>query len=533
MGMRRQGYRLYAASLALLLLAACSSQDSAWGDGDEAADRRPLAVASLQAPLSSPQTRVTTSPLPADGEVGFFVLADGSYAAVNNKKGIYKADQGLWLPTDSIWLSRSAAKLALYYPYDAAQTADGKLNLSAMVRPADGSKDLSSARFEADSHTKDISLTLTQLYSRLSLTFVKMADVEYTGTSALTALKLEGAGVYATAAYSLSDAKYTYTTEGYTTPITGVTIKGTNAAAADATKVDLLLPPYQTLTQDLTLTATVDTKEMKIVIPKVKLNNTLTAGKQYNITVKLKPTALVLGSVNTTEWDSQTAFNEEAEMENPPLPAHAIEIEGLNFYVADGNVKATKQANNTYKYSFAEEQGSYSGKSDVADDPVSGDYFCWNTLDPALGTYNSTGVWNPDSDPCHKIGDGKWYTPTSEQLKMLVDLYPRNAVKGTYLMNDNITTVNGWYFGSATVPAPADKDKYVFLPFAGVRGYDSSANMFSVGSSGIYRSSTPSTSEVQKKAFSEVLDMGNSPAISARPGLEHYLGLSIRCVRDK
>ena len=71
------------------------------------------------------------------------------------------------------------------------------------------------------------------------------------------------------------------------------------------------------MTGNITLTATVDTKEMKITIPKAKLGNTLAAGKQYNITVKLKPTALVLGSIQTTDWDSQTPFNGDAEMEDP------------------------------------------------------------------------------------------------------------------------------------------------------------------------------------------------------------------------
>ncbi|MEB3373949.1 fimbrillin family protein [Bacteroides sp. CR5/BHMF/2] len=120
---------------------------------------------------------------------------------MNNRKGVYKADENLWLPTDSIWLSGIAAKLALYYPYDAAQTTAGKLNLTSAVR-TDDTKDLWSTRFEADSHTKDISLTLTQLYSRLSITFVKLTDAEYTGTSALTGLKLAGAGIYSAATYT-------------------------------------------------------------------------------------------------------------------------------------------------------------------------------------------------------------------------------------------------------------------------------------------------------------------------------------------
>lgn len=533
MGMRRQGYRLYATSLALLLLAACSSQDSAWGDGDETADRRPLAVASLQAPVSSPQTRVTTSPLPADGEVGFFVLAGGSYAAVTNKKGVYKADEGLWLPTDSIWLSRDAAKLALYYPYDASQTTAGKLNLPAMVRPADGSKDLSSARFQADSHTKDISLTLTQLYTRLSVTFVKIADAEYTGTSSLTALKLEGAGVYPTATYTFADGAYTYgNTTGYTATLNpAVTITGVNAAAADATKVDLLLPPYQTLTQDLTFTVTVDTKEMKIVIPKAKLNNTLTAGKQYNITVKLKPTALVLdeNSIKITEWDSRTAFNEEAKMENGPI--EYVDI-GLDFVIAPGNLIATADGNGGYTYAFAEDQGYYSGSS------ASGDYFRWNTLDPtATVTSNTTYVWDDSNDPCRQVKGGEWHTPTEENLNALNHGTPGGQqdvllqVRGTYRTKSG-KEVRGYYFGTATALSEANQDECVFLPMAGWYDESNAWQDWTVDAWGMYWSATPYGSDWAYRLVISY-DYGTDVGTSLWYNAYYNCGIPLRCVRDK
>ena len=306
--------------LFMALFTGCSQADEYQGITDDGAEKRLLGVTLLATPATTPQTRAATvTALPTDSEVGFFLQAAApDYAAVNNTKGVYKADESLWLPTDSIWLTRATAKLGVYYPYNAAQTTAGKLNLKAAVRTYD-TKDLWSTRFEANNKTKDIRLTLTQLYSRLSVTFVKMADTEYTGTAALTQLKLEGAGIYDGATFAVIDSTYAYGgTTGYTATLNpAVTIKGTNAAADDATKVDLLLPPYGTLTGNITLTATVDTKEMKITIPKAKLGNTLAAGKQYNITVKLKPTALVLGSIQTTDWDSQTPFNGDAEMEDP------------------------------------------------------------------------------------------------------------------------------------------------------------------------------------------------------------------------
>ena len=511
--MNNRYFRKIALVLPLLaaLFCACSQADDCPA-GESGRVRRPLGVASLSAPTAALPTRAATiTPLPTDGEVGFFMQANAPlYSEINNRKGVYKADENLWLPTDSIWLTGVAAKLALYYPYDAAQTTAGKLNLVSAVR-TDDTKDLWSTRFEADSHTKDISLTLTQLYSRLSITFVKLADAEYTGTSALTGLKLAGAGIYSAATYTLADGKYTYGTAGYTATLAGVTIKGTNAAADDATRVDLLLPPYPALTEDITLTATVDTKEMKIIIPKAKLSNTLAAGKQYNITVKLKPTALVLGSIKTTDWDSQTAWNEGVEFVPPP-PAHSIDI-GLDFYIADGNLTATKESDGSLSYAFADEQGYYSGKAD------GGDYFCWNTDDPFANNLTQSS-WDDARDPCRKVGDGKWRTPTDAELQKMIDA---GNVWGAniYTMKDG-TTKNGRYFGTTTVPAKADQEKYVFLPAAGYR----------IGSSvdrgdtfGYYWSVTLYTSNAYCLRF-------YSSECNVNSDLRYY-GFSLRCVHDK
>ena len=513
--MSNRYFRKIALVLPLLaaLFCACSQADDCPA-GESGRVRRPLGVASLSAPADALPTRAATiTPLPTDGEVGFFMQANAPlYSEINNRKGVYKADENLWLPTDSIWLTGVAAKLALYYPYDAAQTTAGKLNLASAVR-TDDTKDLWSTRFEADSHTKDISLTLTQLYSRLSITFVKLADAEYTGTSALTGLKLAGAGIYSAATYTLADGKYAYGTAGYTATLTGVTIKGTDAAADDATRVDLLLPPYAALTEDITLTATVDTKEMKIIIPKAKLSNTLAAGKQYNITLKLKPTALVLGSIKTTDWDSQTAWDEGVEF--VPVVPHTIDI-GLDFYIADGNLTATKNADNTLSYAFADEQGYYSGKAD------GGDLFCWNTDDPF--TFDVTqSSWEDARDPCRKVGDGKWRTPTDAELQALINA---GTVWGEniYTMKDG-TTKNGCYFGTTTVPAKADQDKYVLLPAAGHR--DGSSYIYA-GTFGFYWSATLFTSNTDIAYYLGFYSDGWNVDYS-----EHNFGFSVRCVKDK
>lgn len=518
-------------ALLLALLCGCSHESDITGSHSASdAERRPLGIAALSAladavptrtadalhthTADAPHTRAAAiTPLPIDSEVGFFVQASGTdYAAVSNRQGSYVADEALWLPTDSIWLTGVKTNIAVYYPYDNAQTTAGALKLTSAVR-TDASKDLWSTHFEANNRTKDIKLTLTQLYSRLSITFVKLADTEYTGTSELKQLKLEGAGIYDEATYHPLDGTYTYGTAGYIATLTDITIKGTDPKATDATKVDLLLPPYKTLAEDLTIIATVDTKEMKIIIPKAKLANTLAAGKQYNLLVKLKPMALVLGDIKTTDWDSQTAWNEEAAFVPEP-PPHAIDI-GLDFYIADGNVVATKDGG-SYTYAFAEEQGYYSGV-DGAYNAAGGDYFCWNDLDPSNTNVTQT-EWDDNRDVCRKIGDGNWYTPSQAQLKALADA---GNIWGTYKMNSK--DINGRYFGTKITPNEADQDKYVFLPAAGYRR-GTSWNL--VDSYGYYWSSTPRSSSAYGLNF-----LGDY--IYPEYYGNCYFGFSVRCVRDK
>lgn len=513
-------------TLGLPLLAALLGgcvQENDYPDIDAGALRRPLGIASLWAPANTSHTRAATvtsraatiTPLPTDGEVGFFVqAATPDYAGVNNRKGVYVAGESLWLPAtgaganDSIWLTGVTAKLAVYYPYDATQTTAGKLKLTSAVR-ADDTKDLWSTHFEANSRTKGIKLTLTQLYSRLSLTFVKLADAEYTGTSALTQLKLEGAGIHADATFNPLDSTYTYGTAGYTAALTGVTIKGTNAAADDATKVDLLLPPYQPLTEDITLIATVDTKEMKITIPKAKLGNTLAAGKQYNVTIKLKPTALVLGSIKTTDWDSQTAWNDEATFV-PVIPPVDL---GLDFVIASGNLLATSNGSGGYTYSFAEDQGYYSG------DGSDGDYYCWNTLDPNLTDENQP-TWEDARDACRQVDDGKWYTPSIDQWKLMLD---KGTVWGTYAAGSG--TKNGYYIGTASIPSESNRNKYLFLPATGGRFGEGSWN--GMNTMAYYWSSTFSDSYSAHSLFF------SKDVIVEEGGTDRYYAFPLRCIKDK
>lgn len=149
-----------------------------------------------------------------------------------------------------------------------------------------------------------------------------------------------------------------------------------------------------------------------------------------------------------------------------PKPAHAIDI-GLDFYIADGNVIATKQADNTYIYSFATDQGYVEG------DPRMTGFFIWNDLDPESFVMHPS--WDDARDPCLQVGNKKnWHTPTEEQQQKLID-HEAGHIWGAYIM-ENGATVNGRYLGTTTVPAKGDQDKFVFLPAIGYTLYGSNKN---------------------------------------------------------
>ena len=211
------------------------------------------------------------------------------------------------------------------------------------------------------------------------------------------------------------------------------------------------------------------------------------------------------------DWGNGGDLNTDlGEDPNKPLDV------GLPFYVAKGNLIATKQADGTLSYAFADEQGYYSGEVD------GGDLFCWNTADPF--TFEVTqSSWEDARDPCRKVGDGNWRTPTQTELQALVDA-GHVWGEGIYTMKDG-TTKNGRYFGTTTVPAKADQDKYVFLPAAGFRD---GSRCGDAGTRGRYWSATLYASDTNH-AYTLYF-------YSSDCSVNYYYrsyGRSLRCVHDK
>lgn len=517
--------------LTLLLLSSCAQEDGL--PGDNVAGSRPalLGVNTLQAAgieASRIVSRAVATPdYPTSKSVGFFVKADATngYKAVNNRKGAYSSARRLWLPdaatpADSIWLNSHDADVAIYAPHDVAQTTAATLNLAACLRPADGSKDIWCKRFAANNQSKNLSVTLEHLYTRL--TVVVSRDAAFTSDATLTTFALKGNEVYKTATYKpFETVPYTYgTSTGLTPAVPSTTL---NASTASVT-YDLLLIPA-TLTGDPTLTLTVNGKKMRVAVAKEKFTSTkLEAGKQYNVNLKLKPGKLEVTSVTVENWD---ALAEEsggnAEFVTPP--EHAIDI-GLGFYIADGNVRAINDGIGAYTYAFAEEQCFYSGVNGAAN-AAGGDYFCWNTMNPTANIAQSS--WDDGRDPCVRVGDGNWHTPTEAQLQALVDagsVWGENIYTSKHGMKET-----GQYFGTTTVPSEADQDKYVFLPSAGYRNYvasDSSTEIINADKVGYYWTIDGHDGSL---AYYMICGGGGTPLVTAYGN--KMSGFTIRCVYDK
>ena len=190
--------------------------------------------------------------------------------------------------------------------------------------------------------------------------------------------------------------------------------------------------------------------------------------------------------------------------------APGIVVPGINVYWAKGNLRSLDSG---ATFSFYPNQYDYSGVWN------GGDYFCWNTLNPlSLTSSNTTSTYNSATDPCRKVAPaGTWRMPTKAELDALI---AAGSVWGTY------GGKNGRFLGTTTVPAEADKSKYVFMPAAGNRTYGNTT-MNDVGTGGYYWSATPSgtTFAWRLSFYSSTVNTGGS--------LNRNYGFTVRCVSDK
>lgn len=309
--------------LTVAWMMACTQDDNQTGTHTVLKDGTRTSLGIVSALLNSEAiiTRASSYPTDEAHRIGFFVKADlpNGYASVSNREGIYSdTPRNLWLPTDSIWLNEHLADLAVYAPYDATQPTTGVLNLVAGLR-TDASKDIWYKHFTANNRTQrdnptSLSLVLNHVYSRLTLIFYR--DASYSNAATVSALKLTGADIYTKAVFNPFDenevSRYTCSIPGVdvtlSVPLTAGENKETGAV------FDLLLIP-RILTEGITATITVDSREMQITIPPVSFANRLEAGKHYRATVKLMAAGLAITSVTALAWEDIEVGNKDAAFE--------------------------------------------------------------------------------------------------------------------------------------------------------------------------------------------------------------------------
>ena len=520
----------------LFLLGGCTAQEDVT-EAQQAAYGK-LAVNEVVTFADGASTRADATPTatapPAGSSIGVFRQADTYYTAAGNNVKYTLAADGKWkvatTGTDILLGANDCrALLYAYYPnHGKIAVAADNVSVTMSNRAYDADYDLAymaAGNAEATdagglvyNFHPGVKFPMKRACTQLAVSLTRGGN--YGGVGAVTAvsLTLNGGGkLYSSGTQNIATGVYTAGTADVDKVTCTVPANTKITTAAKTATFAQLLPPGKNGTiSNLTLTVTADGVTTKTTISTAGL--AMEAGKRYLVKATLDYYGLA-ATIKTTDWDSQTAWDEGVEFLPPPPPAHSIDI-GLDFYIADGNLRATKETgSSSYTYAFAEGQGYYSGV-DGAYNSAGGDYFCWNWDDPAV-TDKNQGSWDDTRDPCRMVDDGKWRTPTQAELQALVDA-GNVWGDGAYKMN-NGTKKSGRYFGTTTVPLEVDQDKYVFLPAAGHRD---GTSWSVVGSDGYYWSSTPDGSNAYTLYF-------RSGGLYPKDYYDRSRGFSVRCVRDK
>lgn len=196
-----------------------------------------------------------------------------------------------------------------------------------------------------------------------------------------------------------------------------------------------------------------------LVFTVLKAYNPLAAGESHDETLILKANRLQISYQITQKDVSPNDWNNGGDLTNDfgtPIPVGGNVTTKETFEFAPSNLIAAKNANGEYTYHFASEQGFI---TDYIGSRTHMDFYSWNSMTPNTDYQSPEENYNTANDACRKVGNGEWYTPSETQMFVL----SADLVKGKWTMADG-TEVPGYYFGTKSVPATAERNKYVFLP---------------------------------------------------------------------
>jgi len=325
--------------LACLLAASCEQADTASGT--------PVAGSSLQLGVVEKLTR--TEDVNTRAAAGYEDMAEGdklglfrkgetvgtyTYTALRNVPYEYKKADGAltpeWVPAggdaQTVWLHPNLdANVAACYPYSttlplAAGSEDaGIVNLTAAIRDVDAPQDLWYAHCTARGTDCKKDLQMEQAYCRVQVTFLIDRTETYVAEPYLYSLTLSGGrdaddsttdGIFSAATLDLfkdAAAAYTRGTKEFTAVnVTANTYQITDDATTTKAAFDLMMIPA-TLSDDVKLTiktggSSSAVKTMSVSIPASDFSGSLTAGKIYKVSVKIKGTDISEFSSVTTDW---------------------------------------------------------------------------------------------------------------------------------------------------------------------------------------------------------------------------------------
>lgn len=273
----------------------------------------------------STATRAAAAP-PTGSSIGVFRQTDSYYTTASNNVKYTLGSGGKWAVVTAgtdilLGANDSRALLYAYYPNNGkiAVAADN-MSVTLGSRAYDTDYDLAymaagnavatDAGGLVYNFHPGVNLPMKRAYTQLAVSLTRGGDYGGTGTVTAVSLALNGGGkFYSSGTQNIATGVYTAGTANvdkitYTVPAnTKVT-----TTARTATFAQLLPPGKNGTVSSLTLTVTADGVTTNTTISTADL--AMEAGKRYLVKATLNYYGLA-ASIKTTDWDSQTAFDED------------------------------------------------------------------------------------------------------------------------------------------------------------------------------------------------------------------------------
>lgn len=286
------------------MLSGCSNND------DDPQNDKGTAFGIASASLESVITKSST-PLTTDGAtLGVYRLALNGYAAASNVEYYYDASLATpaWVirnTSSMIYLNNNQATVCAYNPYHAAFTDPAAIPVAPVAYSTENDLTVSGHVTVNNANNQAGFTDMQHVFS--SITFTISKDETYSGTGAVSNIKIGSSQTLTGATLDVTVSPYTLSS-----PVQGeVSIVQSIASITTGTPVDtrILMVPVSTLDQAMTLIFTVDGVDLETTITPGGANFTdftaLTAGTNYKIGVMIKGTGLVVSSVSITDWTDQ------------------------------------------------------------------------------------------------------------------------------------------------------------------------------------------------------------------------------------